>query len=95
MPNLAQGDLHGGQDVVPPAPSSARKLPPTPGGAGRREGAQQPQSPAVSRNIFALHNAGNTADGTDKLGMLWRINGAAIFSKGANMIPMEELEGRV
>ena len=63
MPNLAQGDLHDGQDVVPPAPSSARKLPPTPGGAGRREGAQQPQSPAVSRNIFALHNAGNTADG--------------------------------
>ena len=34
-------------------------------------------------------------DGTDKLGMLWRINGAAIFSKGANMIPMEELEGRM
>ena len=25
-------------------------------------------------------------DGTDQLGMLWRINGAAIFSKGANMI---------
>ena len=24
-----------------------------------------------------------------------RINGAAIFSKGANMIPMEELEGRM
>jgi beta-mannosidase len=34
-------------------------------------------------------------DGTEKLGMLWRINGAAIFSKGANMIPMEELEGRM
>lgn len=34
-------------------------------------------------------------DGTASLGMLWRINGAAIFSKGANMIPMEELEGRM
>jgi len=37
---------------------------------------------------------GNT-DGTDVLGMLWRINGAVIWCKGANMIPMEELEGRM
>ena len=34
-------------------------------------------------------------DGTAQLGMFWRVNGAAIFSKGANMIPMEELEGRM
>lgn len=34
-------------------------------------------------------------DGTSSLGMLWRVNGAAIFVKGANMIPMEELEGRM
>lgn len=34
-------------------------------------------------------------DGTATLGMYWRINGAAILSKGANMIPMEELEGRM
>ena len=27
--------------------------------------------------------------------MFWRINGAAILAKGANMIPMEELEGRM
>jgi beta-galactosidase/beta-glucuronidase len=32
--------------------------------------------------------------GTGTLGMYWRINGAAILSKGANMIPMDELEGR-
>jgi beta-mannosidase len=35
------------------------------------------------------------ADGTDTLGMLFRVNGAVIFSRGANMIPMEELEGRL
>eukprot|EP01062_Namystynia_karyoxenos_P017405 TRINITY_DN163_c0_g1_i1.p1 TRINITY_DN163_c0_g1~~TRINITY_DN163_c0_g1_i1.p1 ORF type:complete len:1043 (+),score=341.75 TRINITY_DN163_c0_g1_i1:110-3130(+) len=35
------------------------------------------------------------ADGTSALGMLFRVNGAAIFSRGANMIPMEELEGRL
>jgi len=34
-------------------------------------------------------------DGTGTLGMYWRINGAAILAKGANMIPMEELEGRM
>lgn len=32
------------------------------------------------------------ADGTDTQGMLFRVNGAAVFSRGANMIPMEELE---
>ena len=35
------------------------------------------------------------ADGTDTMGMLFRVNGAPIFSRGANMIPMEELEGRL
>ena len=34
-------------------------------------------------------------DGTSGQGMFWRVNGAAIFAKGANMIPMEELEGRM
>ena len=28
-------------------------------------------------------------------GMLWRVNGMVMLSKGANMIPMEELEGRM
>lgn len=39
--------------------------------------------------------ANATTDGTGTHGMFWRINGAAILSKGANMIPMEELEGRM
>merc|ERR1711862_373339 len=33
--------------------------------------------------------------GTLTQGMLLRVNGAAVMSKGANMIPMEELEGRM
>lgn len=33
--------------------------------------------------------------GTDHVGMIFRVNGAAIFARGANMIPMEELEGRL
>jgi beta-galactosidase/beta-glucuronidase len=34
-------------------------------------------------------------EGTDQNGMFFRVNGAVVFSKGANMIPMEELEGRM
>jgi beta-galactosidase/beta-glucuronidase len=32
--------------------------------------------------------------GTSDFGMHFRVNGASVFSRGANMIPMEELEGR-
>eukprot|EP00730_Choanoeca_flexa_P008569 TRINITY_DN12506_c0_g2_i18.p1 TRINITY_DN12506_c0_g2~~TRINITY_DN12506_c0_g2_i18.p1 ORF type:complete len:975 (+),score=156.28 TRINITY_DN12506_c0_g2_i18:81-2927(+) len=35
------------------------------------------------------------ADGNDHQGMLWRVNGMVMLAKGANMIPMEELEGRM
>ena len=35
------------------------------------------------------------ADGTSDQGMFWRINGAPIWSRGANVIPMEELEARM
>jgi len=34
-----------------------------------------------------------TEEGSDSHGILFRVNGAAIMTKGANMIPMEELEG--
>ena len=34
-------------------------------------------------------------DGTSTLGMFWRVNGAPLWSRGANMIPMDELEGRL
>ena len=37
---------------------------------------------------------GTDGDGTGTFGMYFRINGAAILSKGANMVPMDELEGR-
>lgn len=66
-------------------------------------------SVAASRRIgfrfFALVTGNDTdpgyvqrsigADGTDTQGMLFRVNGALVFSRGANMIPMEELEGRL
>ena len=34
-------------------------------------------------------------EGTESHGMYFRINGAIMWSRGANMIPMEELEGRM
>ena len=36
-----------------------------------------------------------TAQGAEMTGMFWRVNGAVIYVRGANMIPMEELEGRL
>jgi len=38
-------------------------------------------------------NHSNT-DGTDQFSMHFRVNGAAVYARGANMIPMDELEGR-
>ncbi|CAE7271945.1 MANBA, partial [Symbiodinium pilosum] len=37
----------------------------------------------------------STEEGTESQGMYFRINGVAFWSKGANVIPMEELEGRM
>lgn len=39
-------------------------------------------------------NANMNADGSANQGMLFRVNGAAIFSRGANMIPPDVFEGR-
>lgn len=35
-----------------------------------------------------------TASGSSDFGMFFRVNGAPVFSRGANVIPMDELEGR-
>jgi beta-mannosidase len=35
-----------------------------------------------------------TEEGTELHGMFFRVNGAVIYARGANMIPMDELEGR-
>eukprot|EP00041_Stephanoeca_diplocostata_P030471 m.923001 g.923001 ORF g.923001 m.923001 type:complete len:903 (-) comp23763_c0_seq5:340-3048(-) len=45
-------------------------------------------------NATAFTNASHS-EGSGTFGMFFRINGAAIYARGANMIPMEELEGRM
>lgn len=40
-----------------------------------------------------VKNNQNT-DGSDSFGEMWRINGQAIFNRGANVIPMDDMEGR-
>ena len=37
----------------------------------------------------------SSSETTSSFGMYFRVNGAAVFNRGANMIPMEELEGRM
>eukprot|EP00659_Diplonema_papillatum_P007975 gene7975-12244_t len=38
--------------------------------------------------------ASKNAEGTETLGMVVRVNGVVMFNRGANLIPMEEFEGR-
>jgi beta-mannosidase len=36
-----------------------------------------------------------TTDGTGQLTMFFRVNGAAVYARGGNKIPMELLDGRM
>ena len=36
-----------------------------------------------------------STDGSDDFSMFFRVNGASVFSRGANVVPMEGLEGRI
>ena len=45
-------------------------------------------------NHDATDNA-TSVDGSDDFSMYFRVNGASVFSRGANVVPMEGLEGRL
>lgn len=50
----------------------------------------------TTNDTNATHVAANAdTDGSDNHGMFFRVNGAAMYSRGANMVPMDELEGRL
>ena len=74
-------------------------------GCRRRPAARAVQvSRRVGFKFFAIVTGNDTdpsyvqqyadADGTDTLGMRFRVNGAPIFARGANVIPMDTMEGR-
>ena len=44
---------------------------------------------------YVAESVGKHGTMNPALGMFWRVNGAAVFSKGANMMPMDQLEGRL
>ena len=50
---------------------------------------------ATIRDSNASAQVTGQVNDTGTFGMFFRINGAALYSRGANMIPMEELEGRM
>jgi beta-mannosidase len=52
--------------------------------------------------FFALVTGNDTdpttlagVDGSDSFSMRWNVNGAKVWSRGANLIPMDEMEGRL
>ena len=57
---------------------------------------------AVGFRVFALVTGNDTdpatlkgRDGSDSFTMRWNVNGAKVWSRGANLIPMDEMEGRL
>lgn len=57
---------------------------------------------AIGFRVFTLVTANDTdpsslsgVDGSGDLTMRWNVNGAKIWSRGANLIPMDEMEGRL
>lgn len=39
-------------------------------------------------------NKNVNTDGSDSFGLMWRVNGQALYNRGANVIPMSDMEGR-
>jgi beta-mannosidase len=74
----------------------------TPGAAGAPTVAAAPRrigfryAAAVTYNDTdpAAVAAATTGDGTDSNGLFFRVNGVAVWARGANMIPIDEFEGR-
>ena len=94
--------------ATPPCPSNrppSRALLSATASASASASAAVSTTRRIGFRMFALVTGNDTdpewvknnanGDGTGTQGMVWRINGAAILAKGANMIPMEELEGRM
>ena len=81
--------------VPSPADDTAAAAPAATVSTTRRIGFRVFALVTVNDTDAAYVKANATADGSGKHGMFFRVNGAAIYSRGANMIPMEELEGRL
>ena len=70
----------------------------------RSDGASATAVRRVGFRVFALVTGNDTdpawvaanegADGSADLGMRFRVNGAALFARGGNLVPMDQLEGR-
>jgi beta-mannosidase len=61
----------------------------------RRLGFRVPALVTVNDTNATVVQESTGADGSGTFGMFFRINGAAIYARGGNLVPMEELEGRL
>lgn len=63
--------------------------------ATRRIGFRVPALVTVNDSDPSVVKNNRSTDGSGTFGMYFRINGAPVFARGANMVPMEEMEGRL
>lgn len=77
--------------ALAPAPAPA----PAPVVAARRVGFRYVALVTINDTNPAEVAAAATAEGTGNHTLMFRVNGAALASRGANMVPMELMEGRI
>ena len=54
----------------------------------------QKRGVCIKKEEFCIKNDELGQDGTGSLTMFFRVNGAAVYARGGNKIPMELLDGR-
>ena len=63
--------------------------------ASRRIGFRVAALVTVNDTNATVVEESRDADGSGAFGMFFRVNGAALYARGADIVPMEELEGRL
>jgi beta-galactosidase/beta-glucuronidase len=76
-------------------PSSTRDSAATPVSTSRKIGFRHVALVTINDTDAAAASTAATTDGTGQFTMFFRVNGAAVYARGGNKIPMDLLDGRM